>query len=170
MQGLLNQFEIDSIRTRITILIHHLWEDQSTFLSNMVPPIVIRTPQYTIPERIFLLEQKLTKVPHKVIKDSYKRKFPFSGRSPNKMQVWKTVKKFEDHGTVHNMNKGNSGRRKSVLTIPTSRRDISLLGGRTGYVPPMKEASVMWRRGDEGGEGMSISNYGAISDCGWAGN
>ena len=57
-----------------------------------------------------------------------------------------------------------------VGCIPTSRRDISLLGGRTGYVPPMKEASVMWRRGDEGGEGMSISNYGAISDCGWAGN
>ena len=43
------------------------------------------------------------------------------------------------------------------------------LGLRAGYVPPMKEASVMWRRGDEGGEGMSISNYGAISDCGWAG-
>ena len=82
----------------------------------MVPSIVLRTPQYTIPERIFLLEQKLSKAPHKVIKDSYRRKFPFSGRSPNKMQVWKTVKKFENHGTVHNMNKGNSGRKKSILT------------------------------------------------------
>ena len=30
----------------------------------------------------------------------------------------------------------------------------------------MNLRSVNWRRGDEGGEGMSISNYGAISGCG----
>ena len=34
----------------------------------------------------------------------------------------------------------------------------------------MNLRSVNWRRGDEGGEGMSISNYGAIFGCGcmWA--
>ena len=34
-------------------------------------------------------------------------------------------------------------------------------------ITPMNLRSVNWRRGDEGGEGMSISNYGAISGCGY---
>ena len=52
---------------------------------------------------------------HKVIKFNYKRKFPFSGRSPSKMAVWKQVRKFKSDGTLHNLNKGRSGRKRSVL-------------------------------------------------------
>ena len=79
-------------------------------------PITLRTPQYTIAERIYLIEQKMEKNTHKVLADNFKRRFPFSGRNPGKMIVWKQMKKFKTHGTVNNLNKGNSGRKKSVLT------------------------------------------------------
>ena len=39
--------------------------------------IVMRTPQYTVEERVFLLEQKIGKNPHKVIKDNYKKNIFF---------------------------------------------------------------------------------------------
>ena len=76
----------------------------------------MRTPQYTIEERVFLLEQKIEKNPHKVIKNNYKRRFAFSGRSPSKMTIWKQKQKFSSKGTVLNLNKNNSGRKRSVLT------------------------------------------------------
>ena len=79
-------------------------------------PIIMKTPQYTTEERIFLLEQKMSKVGHKVLKYNYKKRFPFSGRSPSKMVVWKQQKKFKSKGSVLNQNKGNSGRKVSVLT------------------------------------------------------
>ena len=82
----------------------------------MVGPIVMRTPQYTREQRIHLLEQKMSKTSHKIIKDSFKKRFPFSGRSPSKMTVWKQHKKFKEKGTVLNQNKGNSGRKVTVLT------------------------------------------------------
>ena len=78
--------------------------------------IVMRTPQYTTEQRVYLLEQKMGHTPHKVLKFNYKRKFPFSGRSPSKMTVWKQQKKFSSKGTVLNQNKNNSGRKKTVLT------------------------------------------------------
>ena len=79
-------------------------------------PIIMRTPQYTIQERIYMLEQKMGHTPHKVLKFNYKRKFPFSGRSPSKMTVWKQTRKFKSNGTLHNLNKGKSGRKRTVLT------------------------------------------------------
>ena len=89
--------------------------------------IVLKTPQYTIPERVFLLEKKMSKAPHKVLKYEYKRAFPFSGRSPSKMTVHKQAKKFSTHGTLHNINKGRSGRKRSVLTDENLARMRELL-------------------------------------------
>jgi hypothetical protein len=81
-----------------------------------MPPITIKTPQYTTAERVYLLELKMGHNSHRVLKHNYKKRFPFSGRSPSKMTVWKQTKKFTSKGTVLNLNKGNSGRKKSVLT------------------------------------------------------
>ena len=79
-------------------------------------PVIIRSPQYTLEERVFMVEEKMANnSSHKVIKFNYKRKFPFSGRSPSKMAVWKQVRKFKSDGTLHNLNKGRSGRKRSVL-------------------------------------------------------
>ena len=78
--------------------------------------IILKDSQYSIPERVYLVEQKMAKNSHKVLVDNFKKRFPFSGRNPGKMVVWKQVKKFKTHGTVENLNKGRSGRKKSVLT------------------------------------------------------
>ena len=85
-------------------------------VSNTMAPIILKTPQYTLQERIFMVEQKMRNNPHKVLKFKYKKAFPFSGRSPSKMAVWKQTKKFKSSGTLHNLNKGRSGRPKTVLT------------------------------------------------------
>ena len=79
-------------------------------------PVTIRTPQYTHEQRIYMVEQKMAKNSQKIINYNFKKRFPFSGRSPAKKIVWKQVKKFHTKGTVHNLNKGNSGRKKTVLT------------------------------------------------------
>lgn len=84
-----------------------------------MPAIQIKTPQYTIAERVFLLEQKMSRVSHRVLKDNYKKRFPFTARSPTKKVVWQQAKKFTRTGTLHNLNKGNSGRKKTVLTDDT---------------------------------------------------
>ena len=41
-----------------------------------------------------------------------------------------------------------------VHSFPPVRGTYPGKGAKAGYVPPMKEASVIWRRGDEGGKGM----------------
>ena len=79
-------------------------------------PIILRTPQYTSEERVFKVEEKMSNSSHKVIKFNYKRKFPFSVRSPSKMAIWKQTRKFKTSGTLLNLNKGRSGRKKSALT------------------------------------------------------
>ena len=79
-------------------------------------PVIIKSPQYTLEQRVYMVEQKMAKNSQKIINDNFKRRFPFSGRSPAKKVVWKQVKKFKTAGTLHNLNKGNSGRKKTVLT------------------------------------------------------
>lgn len=104
----------------------------------------MRTPQYTVKERIFLLEQKMSKAGHRVIKDNYKRSFPFSGRSPSKMTIWKQQKKFKTKGTVLNQNKGNSGRRVSVLTAPNLNLIRNLFAGEKNL--PARQSRSSCRR------------------------
>ena len=87
---------------------------------------VMKTKQYTVEERVLLVEEKIKKNSHKITKDNYKRRFPLTGRSPSKMTVWKMCRKFHSKGTVSNQNRGNSGRKVSVLTpqVLNSIRDL----------------------------------------------
>ena len=53
---------------------------------------------------------------YRVINNDFKKMFPFSGRDPSNMTIYRQKKKFDREGTVHNLNKGRSGRPLSALT------------------------------------------------------
>jgi hypothetical protein len=71
--------------------------------------------QLTREQRIFIvLEFKETKSCEKV-RRAFIEKFPLRS-SPNKKTVYKTVSKFDEHGSILNRNKGNSGRKITKRT------------------------------------------------------
>ena len=53
---------------------------------------------------------------YRVINHDFRKAFPFSGRDPSNMTIYRQKKKFDQEGTVHNLNKGRSGRPLSALT------------------------------------------------------
>ena len=77
---------------------------------------MFRTPQYTVEQRIFLVNHSARGDSTRAINYDFKRTFPFSGRSPKKLTIRRQTKKFDREGTVLNLNKGRSGRKPTALT------------------------------------------------------
>ena len=77
---------------------------------------MFRTPQYTVEQRIFLVNHSARGDSTRAINYDFKRTFPFSGRSPKKLTIRRQKKKFDKEGTVLNLNKGRSGRKPTALT------------------------------------------------------
>ena len=93
---------------------------------------MLRTKQYTNDQRVFMVSRRTSGDCHKAIQFDFERTFPFSGRKPDRKTIVRNKRKFEREGkslflpmlfnvwvfigTVHNLNKGRSGRKTSVLT------------------------------------------------------
>ena len=98
---------------------------------------MLRTPQYTTEQRVFMVNHKTKGDPYKAIKYDFKKCFPLSGRDPARSVILNNKKKFDKEGkldycfwniikyikfylilgTVLNLNKGRSGPKPSVLTV-----------------------------------------------------
>ena len=77
---------------------------------------MLRTPQYTIEQRVFMVNKRAAGDSNKAVAFDFRRTFPLSGREPNRKTIMRNQKKFNKEGSVMNLNKGRSGRKASVLT------------------------------------------------------
>ena len=77
---------------------------------------MLRTPQYTIEQRVFMVNKRAAGDSNKAVAFDFRRTFPLSGREPNRKTIMRNRKKFNKEGSVMNLNKGRSGRKASVLT------------------------------------------------------
>lgn len=77
--------------------------------------------QFSTEQRILMVKKYLQTRSYEEVVQSFRQQFP--NRAP---PSWKTisrnVKKYERHGTSHNLNKGNSGRPKTGRTAENIRR------------------------------------------------
>ena len=61
---------------------------------------MIRTPQYTKQQRVFLVNRKTRGDTYKVINYDFKRTFPLSGRDPSNMTIYRNKNKFDSEGIL----------------------------------------------------------------------
>ena len=87
---------------------------------------MLRRSQFTTEQRIFMVNMKAQGDSYRVINNDFKKMFPFSGRDPSNMTIYRQKKKFDREGTVHNLNKGRSGRPLSALTPNNLQFDLQL--------------------------------------------
>ncbi|KAF2364813.1 Protein of unknown function DUF4817 [Trinorchestia longiramus] len=80
--------------------------------------------QLTNEQHIFINNVYAERKSLKEVQNEFEQRFP-ERSSPTKKTVWKTVNKFRTHGTISNLNKGISGRLKTVSWV--RRRDYHLL-------------------------------------------
>ena len=71
--------------------------------------------QLTKDQRIFILLKFKETKSCKQVRRTFIEKFP-QRNSPTKKTVYRTVKKFNKHGSIVNRNKGNSGRKITQRT------------------------------------------------------
>ena len=61
---------------------------------------MLRAPQYTKEQRVFMVNKKTMGESTKVINYEFKKCFPFSGRDPGKCIILKNKKKFDKEGII----------------------------------------------------------------------
>ena len=69
--------------------------------------------QLTAEQRVFIVQKYIDLKSYNEVREAFRRRFP--GRNPPaKRTIQKNVEKFHVHGTSLNLNKGNSGRRRTT--------------------------------------------------------
>ena len=71
------------------------------------------TMQLTNNQRVFIVNCYTDRRSYKLVKERFEEAFP-ERTSPSKSTIHGTVRKFNYVGTVHNLNKGKSGRLKTI--------------------------------------------------------
>ena len=61
---------------------------------------MLRTPQYTTAQRVFMVNHKTLGEPHKAINYDFKKCFPLSGRDPGRKAILRNKKKFDKEGKL----------------------------------------------------------------------
>lgn len=77
--------------------------------------------QLTIDERTFVVERFIQTEDYDLVKAEFRARFPYRN-PPANSTIYKNVKKFERHGTTHNLNAGRSGRNRTVRTPANIQR------------------------------------------------
>ncbi len=78
-------------------------------------PHVGNMVQLTVEQRVFVVTKFHENRSLQATQDAFREAFPERG-PPSKTTIWTNVKKYRDHGSSLNQNKGNSGRRHTVRT------------------------------------------------------
>ena len=68
---------------------------------------------YSYEQRTWLVSQS---GPLSCIQWKFSKKWPYSSLKPSKQCLWKLKNKFKKEGTINNLNKGRSGRKRSIRT------------------------------------------------------
>ncbi len=74
--------------------------------------------QLTTEQRVFVVTKFHENKSLQATQDAFRESFP-DRDPPSKPTIWANVKKYRDHGTSLNRNKGHSGRRRTVRTVDT---------------------------------------------------
>ena len=59
---------------------------------------MLRTPQYTKDQRVFMANRKTKGDSYKIINYDFKTVFPLAGRDPSNMTIYRQKKKFDKEG------------------------------------------------------------------------
>ena len=59
---------------------------------------MLRTPQYTKSQRVFLVNRRTKGDTYKIINYDFKKTFPLSGRDPSTNTIFRNKKKFDHEG------------------------------------------------------------------------
>ena len=71
--------------------------------------------QLTVEQRTFVVKKFHEFKSYVAVIEAFRQQFP--GRNPpSKSTIQRNVRKYDDNGTSHNLNKDRSGRRKTVRT------------------------------------------------------
>lgn len=62
---------------------------------------MLRTPQYTKDQRVFMVNRRGKGDTYKIINYDFKKAFPLAGRDPSKMTISRNKKKFDKEGLLY---------------------------------------------------------------------
>lgn len=68
--------------------------------------------QLTLAQRIFVVSTWISSKSIQRVQELFSIRFP-ERRQPSKNTIWKNVRKYQENGTSHNLNKGRSGRKRT---------------------------------------------------------
>ena len=74
--------------------------------------VVFVMVQYTMEQRVFIVRSYFETHSFAEVRQLFRVQFP-DRNPPNKMNIWRNVKKYLDHGTSLNRNLKNSGRKRT---------------------------------------------------------